>query len=67
MATDLFEGAFNQILLKTAKNDHVRTLFQLCLSPSPTFLRQLDSVFNFPRFLIYQTWISKNLAGFASF
>ena len=37
MATDLCEGDFNQILLKTAKNDHFKTIFQLCASPSPHF------------------------------
>ena len=47
MATVLFEGVFDQILLKMAKND----LFQLCTSPSPTFLGQLD-FFNFAFFCL---------------
>ena len=33
---------FNQILLKTAKNDHFETIFQLCASPLLTFWGQLD-------------------------
>ena len=47
MANDLCEGVFNQILLRTAKNDHFETIFQLCASPCPTFSGQLD-FFNFP-------------------
>ena len=66
MAVDLCESVFNQILLKTAKNDHFETIFQLCASYSPTFRGQLDFL-TFYQFLIYQTWISKNLAGFDSF
>ena len=42
MATVMFESVFGQILLKTTKNDVFDTLFQLCASPSPTFLGKLD-------------------------
>ena len=37
MATDLCEGAFNQILLKTAKIDRFETIFQLWASPPSHF------------------------------
>ena len=66
MATVLFKGVFDQILLKTAKNDRFDTLFPLCASPSPTFLGQLYFL-TFQIFLVSQTWISKNLASFGSF
>ena len=63
MATVLFEGVFDQILLKTAKMTVFDTLFQVCTSPSPTFLDNWIFLI-FHRFLIYQTWISQNLTGF---
>ena len=63
MATVLFEGVFDQILLKTAKNDRFETLFQICASPPPHF--EGNWIFlTLHEFLIYQTWIGKNLAGF---
>ena len=45
MATDLCEGVFNGILLKTAKNGHFETLFHLC--PPPHF-EDNWIFFNFP-------------------
>ena len=47
METVLFEDVFDQILLKRLKSTVSDKLFQLCISPSPTFLKQLD-MFNFP-------------------
>ena len=53
MATVLFEGVFDQILLKTAKNDHLSL---------PHILRTIGFFLTFHQFLIYQASISKNLA-----
>ena len=64
MATDLSEGVFNRILLKTAKNGHFETLFQLCLPLPPSHFEDNWNVLTFHLFLIYRTWISKNLDGF---
>ena len=47
MATALFEGVFDQSLLKTAKMTVFDTFFQLCTFPSPTFCQELDYL-NFP-------------------
>ena len=65
MATDLCEGVFNRIVLKTAKNGHFETLFQLCPLPPPHFEDNWIFLF-FHRFLMYRTWIRKYLAGFGS-
>ena len=42
MATVLFEGVFDQILLRTAKMTVFEALFQICASPSRTFSGELD-------------------------
>ena len=66
MATDLCKGGFNQILLKTAKNNHFETISNFAPLPQPHF--EDNCIFlTFHRFHIYQTWISKNVAGVGSF
>ena len=67
MATDLFEGVFNQILLKTTENDHFETLFPNFPLTLPHILRTIGIFLTFHLFLTYRTWIRKNLAGFGSF
>ena len=63
MATILFEDVFDQILLKTAKLTVFETLFQLWPLRPPHF-EDNWMFLTFHRFPVYQTWISKNLAGF---
>ena len=59
MATDLFDGVFNQILLKTNENDHFETISNFAPVPPPHF--QDNWIFlTFHQFLIYQTWAEKN-------
>ena len=69
MATVLFEGVFDQILLKTAKNDRLSDTFSNLRIFLLHILRTIGFFFEdnwifltFHRFLIYQAWISKNLA-----
>ena len=63
MATVLFEGVFDQILLKAAKSDLFLAHFSN-FSPLPPLHFLNNWIFlTFNRFLIYQTWISKGLAG----
>ena len=47
MATDLYEGVFNLILLKTAKNDHFETLSKFSPLLPPHF-EDNWIFFNFP-------------------
>ena len=65
MATDLWEDVFNRILLKTAKMAILSHFFNF--DPLPPLHFEDNWIFlTFYLFLIYQTWISKNLAGFGS-
>ena len=59
MAADLFEGIFNQILLKTTENDHFETIFPTLALSLPHILKTIGSFLIFYRLLIYRTWIRK--------
>ena len=64
MATNLYEGVFNQILPKTAKMAILRHFFNLPFPP-PHF--EDNWIFlTFHLFLIYRACIRTNLAGFVS-
>ena len=64
MAAVLFEDVFDQILLGTAKNrPFLKHFFNFTLLRPPNFEDSLTFL-TLHLFLVYGTWISKNLESF---